>query len=176
MQIFYFPRKSAWRKYCLWALSAVCFAGFLLGVVFGPKERGILFSLMIPAVSLKPSIISLLGISILPFFLCAIAFMNQTPAFALPVVFLKAFLFTYIGIGIYGAFSDCGWMIRLLFLFSESVSLPLLLGFCCHYVCGSRKLSFAAVAYLASTIFFTVAIDYLYISPFLSGLMTNQIR
>ncbi len=74
------------------------------------------------------SVVGLIACLTLPFLLSAILFRMSLPGAVIPVIFLKAFSFSFCASSLVYPLHYSGWLLRLLFLFSDSVlSVPLLL-------------------------------------------------
>lgn len=145
--------------------------GLILGVCSSGMAGEPLLSLMRTAASGRVSIFGLLTAILLPFLLSALAvFLNQFWLF-LPIAFGKAFLLSFTGYGVFAAFGSAGWLIRLLLMFSDCCSAPLLLWLWMHCVAGSRKplFSVSGPALLALAI---GSVDFYVVSPFLAMLIS----
>ncbi len=150
---------------CCWSLGIAC------GIIGYASAESTLFSLMRSSVYGTVSIVGLLCISILPFLLSAFAVSISFPSLLYPLCFCKAFLFVFISFGVLRSYSDAGWLVRCLLLFSDNVGIPLLYCFWLRHLPGCQKSSLAeSVLFLA---FFLVlgCIDYRIISPFLAHLI-----
>lgn len=127
--------------------------------------------MMLGSVSGAVSIVSLLSVTVLPFLLSASAVFSSCRWLLLPIAFFRAFLLSYVGMGIYGCFGSAGWLFRLLLCFSELFSTPLLYWFwlrCCDPDRGRIAPQGALTGALCLLI---GSVDYCLISPQLRSLI-----
>jgi hypothetical protein len=87
------------------------------GLSFLPLMR----SCQIAAVSIVCSIL----LDCLPFLLSAFA-ISVSASVLFPIVFVRGFIYSFVAAGISTGFGSAGCIIRLFFLFSDTVSMPLL--------------------------------------------------
>lgn len=107
-------------------LIPVCFAfGMICGIVFAHCSD-ILASLMRQALFCQVSIVGLATVSILPFLLSAFAVLISCPVLLPVIVFSKAFLFGTCAAALDLTFGSAGWLVRMLLMFSDIASLPVL--------------------------------------------------
>ena len=122
------------------------------------------------AVSCPVSIVGLVVV-LLPFLFSAFAvYLSKTWLF-LPFCFLKAFQFAYVAGSVSMAFGSAGWLIRLLLLFSDGCTIPVLLWIWLRWIGrGGRKAlqQIAACTILGAMVW---AVDYFVVSPFLGMLI-----
>ena len=111
-------------------ILAVCWTA---GVVFGafcycssPPEVA---SLMHRAVFCSASIVGLLNAALIPFLLSALLMALSMPNLLFGLCFVKAFLFSFVSMGILACSGSGGWLLRCLFLFSDCAVLPVLFGY-----------------------------------------------
>lgn len=108
------------------ALLALCWTGgLLLGIGAYLWAEGGGFSGMHSLAFCPVSIVSLLFSTFLPFLITAIAVM-LAPWMLFPVCFCKAFLFSYVAMGICRTFGEGGWLHLGLAMFARLAMLPLL--------------------------------------------------
>ena len=108
-------------------LLAIC---WIIGVVFGvfcyrnsPPE---VTSLMHRTVSRPASIVGLLNTALIPFLLSALFVLFSAPFMIPGLCFVKAFLSSFVSMGIFEGICSGGWLLRYFLLFSDCVTLPLL--------------------------------------------------
>lgn len=150
---------------CCWGLGIAC------GIIGYVSAGGTLFSLMRSSVYGTMSIVGLLCISILPFLLSAFAVSISFPFLLYPLCFCKAFLFIFISFGVLQSYSDAGWLVRCLLLFSDNVGVPLLYCFWLRHLPGCPKSSPAENALFLASFLVLGCVDYRIISPFLAHLI-----
>ena len=163
----YFSRKSS-----LMLLAFSWFLGLFLGAVFSVAAGEPIVSLMRTAVSSRVSFSGLLTAILLPFLLSALAVFISEPYLLFVIAFLKAFTFSYVGIGVMAAYGSAGWLIRLLLMFSDCCFLPLLMLYWIRLISGKRG---SAIPVTVVTGFLAVAIgsfDFCVVSPFLATLVS----
>ena len=147
-----------------WILGSVI--GLLLAVNCDPSViygiRGILageFSVWrMIFVIISPLVISFLAISHFSIWLL------------IPIAFVKGMAYAFVSALVFIAWGSAGWLIRLLLIFSDTVSAPVLLYFwlsSCRS--GSKDLGLRFIP-AASWIILACAIDYRYVSPLLAVL------
>lgn len=141
--------------------------GFVFGVFLFLYAGTPDISLMRRTVYDSVSIVSLIGIGLLPFLFTVYAVFLSKLWLLFPICFCKACLFAFVAIGISVAFSSAGWMMRRLLLFCDSVWCVLLY-FLWYRLLTGRKASWLAII-LAGIL--TGGIEYYIISPFLAGLI-----
>lgn len=121
-------------------ILAVC---WITGVVFGafcysssPPEVA---SLMHRAVFCSASIVGLLNAALIPFLLSALFMALSMPIVLFGLCFVKAFLFSFVSMGILACSGSGGWLLRCLFLFSDCAALPVLFGYWFWFVSAPGK-------------------------------------
>ena len=87
-----------------------------------------------------------------------------------PMAFLKAVAFAYVGWSVVITFGSAGWLIRLLLLFSDCASMPLLWGFWNKALVSDFDALVPASVAAVLTILGIGIVDYGVISPFLISL------
>lgn len=88
------------------------------------------------------SVVGFFAMLILPYLLSAILFRVSSWKFVLPLIFLKAFIYSWCATTIVRAFGYSGWLFRFLLLFSDSLTVVLLLWFWirnCNYDVAGRQ-------------------------------------
>lgn len=104
--------------------------------------------------------------TILPFLFSAFAAYFSKPKLMLPVCFWKAFCFGFCGFGISLVYGQCSWLMRLLLMFSDLCSLPILLFYWLRYAFGKRCPDWCVNVSALSLLLIITTVDYCFISPF----------
>lgn len=114
------------------------------------------------------SIVHLLSLTALPFLFSILAVWAIKPALIMMLCFVKAFLFSYVSLGILQYYGSSGWLIHFLLLFHECASIPILYFF---WLRGLYDIGFFhnfEGVLLVSLGLLVGSIDYSIISPFLA--------
>ena len=160
----FFPSNPTYRRT---ALLAVWCCGLVWGCsIYEPSY----LSLMHCAVSEPVSIIGVFACVYLPLIITYFSFLTDKPAALMVVCFIKAASCCFSGQLVFRYFDSAGWLIRLLFLFSDSINLLILLYLWIHHLGGKsselkRDLLIAAFFCTVITI-----VDLFVVDPFLKGL------
>ena len=152
------------------ALIAAWLSGLLIGSVFIYEQVPLSLSLMRSVVQ-QP--VSIVGIFVSVFFPLLITYFSVTtgkPVFILIVCFIKALAFGYTGALISRYFYSASWLVRLLFLFSDSIFLIALFIIWLRISCRQTHVTVNEVNCCACIGFSAVLIDFFAISPCLKGL------
>ena len=138
--------------------------GILLGCLMG-QQIPIDGSMMHALMHSRMSIVGGLAVCFLPLLLSAALVWLGRVKFLLPLAFLKAFAFAVISCVILRIFASAGWLIRALFLFSDSVLsfFFLRLWFCCLKENSAGEKDFLYTAVCSLVVFL---IDYFIVAPF----------
>lgn len=162
-----------WRKGCLLFLASFWCTGLILGVYAASLTDNILPSLMRSAVYSPVSIVGLLGVYLLPFLFTAIAVFLSKSWLILPICFYKSFSYGMCAHAVTLTFGNSGWLLQLLFLFSDTVMLFLLCWFWIRHIAGMR-VSVVRDATICIVVFIILGIlDCCCVSPFLAMLINN---
>lgn len=153
-------------------LAFVWISGLISGALCSFAAGCNLVSLMRMAVLGHVSIINLLLFLTLPLFFSAFAVYTSQSWLLIPIAFCKAFLFTYLGFGLMAAFGSAGWLIHLLFMFSDILTLPLLWSYWKKALSGSRSSTLRRTASVLAANVIIGCVDYRFISPFLANLIS----
>ena len=165
-----FFRKSSIRRFFAFYLILCWALGILTGAGFAAANCDLYFSLMRGAVLQPVSIVGLLVSVFLPLFLTLFSFVSCRPAICLLVCFYKAVSYGFSGMLIVSLFSSAGWLIRMLFLFSDSIALTMLFWLWLRR-CDDQNAYPGWDSYICLIVcIFAAGMDYLVISPFLMGL------
>lgn len=154
------------------ALGFAWCAGLLSGMFFVAQLDGAVLSWMRTAAGGRVSIVGLLLGNLLPFFLCCIAFSFSIPRLAYAVCFLRSALYGFCALGVGLAFGRAGWLVQILLLFSDILTMPALLWFCLRHIHGefrSRGRDFTLCAGYTAAV---SAMELLWVAPFLAQLLS----
>ena len=160
------------RKSCLSVLASSWFLGHVLGIVFSIAAGDSNVSLMRMALNSHVSISGLLTAILLPFLLSAFAVYLHESWLLIPIAFAKAFIFSYIGLGVMTVYGSAGWLVRLLLMFSDCCSLPVLFWYWIRLLSGQRKATIPATAVPVFLVILIGSFDYCIVSPFLTALIS----
>lgn len=167
---FPFPALRSFRRDARVMLASAWVAGLILGAVFSLFAGDTAWMRGVPFGSV--SIVGVLASAVLPLFFSAFAVYVSAPYLLLPVVFCKAFLFSWCGVGIASVFGDAGWLICGLLLFTDISMLPVLWLFwlrCCRFA-ADRPMYDLIVPVAAALL--VGSMNYSVISPFLAGILS----
>ena len=131
----------------------------------------ILLFLMPLAVHSQLSIFGLILSISFPFLLSAFALIVSCPVLLLPVCFCKAFLYSYLVCGVFACYGSCGWLIRWLLLFTDSVSAGIFYIYAVRHITGIRRFSPVGLFGSISAVAMLAGVDSVYISPLLQALL-----
>lgn len=160
-----------WRKFSPWLLAFSWFLGMILGILAASAASEALIPMMYQSVQCSVSSPGLLVAAVVPFLLSAFAVSLSKPQLLLIVSLLKAFSYGYCACGISLTFGQSSWLVRLLFLFSDHILIPMLYLYWVRHIqgCTDRRLSelwcFIAFALLVA------GIDCYFVAPFLVTLI-----
>ena len=159
---------SKCRKYgtsilaCSWTLGLVFGICSVASGSFGPVFQ--------QAADLSPSFFSIISVLFLPLVISLLALFAGWRWVIFPLAFLKALSFAYVGWSILAAFGSAGWLIRLLLMFSDCTTVPLLWWFWNKALTLEFDALVPASFSAALTILGIGILDYGVISPFLVSL------
>lgn len=160
-----------WRKGSTFFLALSWCLGLISGIVLFLFAGTQILPWMRSTAYGAVSIVGLLCVTLLPFLFSAFAVFISEPWLLLPISYGKAVLFSLISLGILQSFGSAGWLVRLLLMFSDSVSVPLLYCFWHRHISGRRKLAFSEAWNAVSLCILIGSIDYCLVSPFLAQMI-----
>lgn len=163
--------SSNFRKWGSAFLALSWCIGLLTGAVLFRCAGTSLPSLMRLAVSGQVSIISLFSSILLPFLFSAIAVYFSAPWLLAVVCFFRTCLFSFISCGLLAAYGGAGWLVQLLFMFSEPAGLVILYWYCLRHMTSRRGFSLRETALVFTVITVLGSVEYCFISPFLAGVI-----
>ena len=158
---------------CKIAISAAWVFGLICGVFFALHTSDITVSLMRSVLYDRLSIVGLLVALVFPFVLSAILLRYLSTLAIVPLVFLKAYLFSWCACGVYFAFGDAGWLVRWFLIFSDSLIVVLLLWYWLSHASGRRDAMKSELFLCITTALLVGCFDYCVISPISSMLFSH---
>ncbi len=153
-------------------LSLAFLAGLISGAYLSLFADPSVFSLMRMAASCHVSIVGILAALLLPVAFSAFAIYTSCVQLLFFVAFIKAFTVSFLSTGFLLALGDSGWLLRMLLMFSDLASLPLLCWLWLHACSNGRTSNLrcaAVVLFVACGIGY---MDYYCVSPFLANLIS----
>ncbi len=130
-----------------------------------------LFPLMRSVLYAPVSIVGILCVSVFPILISAYAVFLSNFAFLLPLCFTRAFLFSFVSLGITQAFASAGWLMQSLLLFSDWTSLPVLYWYWLRNLSPDRRFHWGETVFACSLSGLLGSIHFGIISPFLVRLI-----
>lgn len=158
---YFSARKTEILQYLFIALSWIL--GLLSSFLVFRKH---IITLMCPLIIDRVSIVGMIVALIFPIFLLYILLSRCNIYFILPVIYFKAFLYMCCCLSITLAFGDAGWLVRILMLFSDSVSVLLLLFLSFSFIKGKSGVLERYFGFSVLLLFVVGCMDYYFISPF----------
>lgn len=150
-----------------WCLGLVC------GILAARTARDTLIPLMRAAAGRPVWILDLLIVTTLPFLISAYAASLSEPWLLLAISAAKAFIFSFCAYGVSLAFGQSSWLVRFLFLFSDSCLIPVLFLFWLRHIEKNAPVRrWELIVCLAVAVIVGI-IDYRIISPFLVALLSS---
>lgn len=159
------------RKGFRFYLAFSWISGLICGSVVSVSAGTSLSSLMRGALYASVSIVGVLCVSVLPILFSAYAVFLSNFALLLPVCFTKAFLFSFVSLGISRAFASAGWLMRGLLLYSDWTSLPILYWFWLRSLSSDRPVTLWETLLVFALMGLVGSIHFGIISPFLVRLI-----
>ena len=169
ISVFELPEHKRGRAHLVLALS------FLLGHFWGIWFSGMASEQLSSATRMAAwnhvSVFGLLSSTVLPFLFSAFAVYLKQPILLIPIAFVKAFLFSYVGYHLWMAWGSAGWLIRGLMMFGTGLSMPVLYWYWQRYIDGR---GFQWEVFLLTLGFLLVIgmVDYQWVAPFLIAIIT----
>lgn len=159
------------RRGCASLLAFFWCAGLVFGVCAAFGARNVLVPLMRLAVASPVSIVGLLGSLLLPFLFTALAVFLSHDWFILPVCFLKSFTYVLCAQTITLAFGNSAWLIQLLFLFSDTCMLSVLIWFWIRHL-DCNRVTIVRDTAICIVVFIIIGIlDHCFVSPYLTKII-----
>ena len=153
-------------------LACVWICGLLSGTFLSLSAGDTLFSTMRAAVYCGMSISGLLCVLFLPLLFTVLAVYISRPLLLLPVAFLKAFLFSFSGTGIFTALHVSGWLFWCFLMFSDILTLPFLWLVWLDSLSDDHKAVFGRCMLSMFAALLIGCFDYAFVAPFLARLIS----
>lgn len=167
------PSEIRWGRIRQILLICCWICGLLLGIHYASQADDTYFLLMHTACASRVSITGLLAAVFLPFLFSAFAVYISHPELLLAICFLKAASFSCSSYGLMLVFENAGWLVRLLFQFSDYCMMPILLWFSARHIARQEKLLWQDLLICGLWMLIVGALDYCIVSPFLVGLIDH---
>ena len=110
--------------------------------------------------------VSIFSIALLPVLISALVVFAEQFWLLLPISFLKAFSFAYVSALVIGSYGPASWLVQLLLVFSDCISLPFLWLFWCRMLKSTHRITFSMVLPITLVAFSIGVLDFKVISPF----------
>ena len=161
--------SSLFRKGYIPILAFSLFAGLLFGFRLFENADSSFTSLMRISLIQNVSIVSQLSVLLLPFLFSAFACCACTAWTVLPISFIKGLCFGFSQAAIFSSFSSASWMVYLFLMFSNIMTLPILVFF---WIRCLSKAQHMMLHFFISTlsVLLIIAIDHYYIIPYITSL------
>lgn len=147
-------------------------AGLLSGSCLSLNADSYAYAAMLSASGYRVSFGGLIAVLILPVVFSLFAVYTSQVWLIYLTGFIKAFLSSFIGTGLILSSGDSGWLLRMLLMFSDFVSLPVLCWLWMHISTHGRSSNLRSTAIVFLVMGGIGFMDYYYISPFLANLIT----
>ena len=171
VRFFRCPFSKSSRRVNAMVLALTLLLGYLFGSFCVGYAESDLFLMMRAGAMSGVSIVCLLPVLLLPFLCSAIAVSIDQTWLLLPIVFLKAFLFSYLCGHILSLFPDSGPLFAVLFLFPDVLLLPVLCWFWLRCSCG-RGMGMSELTTVILAVAGISFLNYQVVSPFLASLLS----
>ena len=159
------------RQYKRFILFCIAFMlGLLAGVLFITQYP--FYSLMRLLSYPQMSIVVGFFVSATPFLVFYIVVRCSVNFLIMPLAFLKALCFMYCFGGISFVYTDAGWLVRFLLLFTDCFSVPLLIWYVGRILRKNQKSLNRGTGFCLVVLLVIRWIDYSVISPFVSELLS----
>jgi len=107
----------------------------------------------------------------LPFLITALVVRYNKLHILFPVCAAKAFGYSLVVFTVYGTYGRCGWLMHLLLLFSNNISVFFLLTIWLYVLSARGKAMMVVIRYWVIMLF-VWGFDMIYIAPFVESLMS----
>lgn len=154
---------------CLFCIIWLC--GLAGGVFIATGLDHTHFLLMRPSNLYGLSIFRQLAAVYLPFLFAAYAVSIDNPKLLLVLCFVKAFAFSFCGCLVFNAYGTAGWLVRLLLLFTDVFTIPVLIWYCLRHIDSQIYSAKRDLIICILLITIVVCFDYFVISPFTAELI-----
>lgn len=151
------------------SLAVIWSLGLVIGYYLASRSKPVISSLILLIQSDRMMIVGFLSMLILPFIVSAILIWMSLNIWVLPLAFLKACLYSCCCCQIM-VFGDAGWLAHLLFVFSESISVPILLWFWFSCIDEHRGFILQRAILCIASVMTIGCVDCFIVSPFAAKL------
>lgn len=162
-----------WRKYAIIFLSFSWLLGLLCGLFYWFHSFQVQKHLFLSAYYADASILDIFLISILPVLVSVLFVYVNAPVLLIPLAFIKAFSFSACSIGFLWAFGTAGWLLRLLFMFSDCILVLVLLWFWIRHISGDRMLLRKDTFTCVKIMLMVGIFDFLFIVPIIQTVFNS---
>lgn len=158
-----YPRE---RRAAAFALAFLWMTGVACGGIYAHSPGVDLLPMMRRAVESPVSIVSFLCAFFLPFMMSAFSAFLYFPLGVYGICFLKAFLHSFVSVGLTACFPDCGWLLRWFLLFGDC-TMPLMYWFWLRCVQFSERRQMLAAGVVVGSLQIAAAVlGYRCVFPF----------
>ena len=120
----------------------------------------------------RKNMLSFLLPAFLPFLISALAVYFSAPGLLFAICATQAFLFGFYGFAVCFIFGQCSWLLRLLFMFTDICSAPILYLYWLRYLYAKSPLSWGTHICFSFCLLVICGIDLYVISPFAEHLFS----
>lgn len=165
--------NAFWSKCSVAFLLLFWTVGFAVGTLCVFSLYDNYGSIIRQAAAMDATIVGLLLLSMVPLVLSYIVIRLSAAPLLLPISFFKALSFAFCSFGVLWAYGSAGWLVRILLLFSDSLSVLILLYFWISSITGDRKFIDHRLLCCMIASGFVAIVDYLYIVPLLHSVFSK---
>jgi len=159
------------RKSCILILAFSLFAGLVFGSRLYVDSEASVASLMRVSGIQNVSIVSHLSVLLLPFIFSAFISSTRAVWMILPVSFLKGLSFGFSQAAICSSFAGAGWLIYFFLMFSNIMTLPVLVFFWIRTLNGNAH-TMSPLFYCVLAVLLIIAVDHHFMNPYCVSLFT----
>jgi hypothetical protein len=161
------------RSFPYIALFFVLLTGSLLGTLCAKETSTISTTLMRGCIASSVSIVSLVYSLLLPYLAVLLAAIYSNSFALFPICFIKFFSFSFMLMGLRLAFGPAGWLMCVLLMLSNSVSVVFLVCLCFRNIRGFRPSVYWDIEKRMITILGISLLDYHFIAPYLAQIIVR---
>lgn len=157
---------ARFRLALVWTLGLLCgvYCGFQWDVSLVPLMRGCLYD--------SVSIVCVFSLLCLPFMISFLASFWNARRLIYLTAFGKAFLFSFVSLGVFFSFGSAGWLVQAFLMFSEVCSMPLLYWLWMRCLTDRQVTTGLEIFSLLSLLFLVASFNSSYVMPFLADLIS----
>ncbi len=172
MARFLYPDRPLFlRKAGHWFLAFFWIAGLLCGISALLSAPVFFIPLVRSFSSGTMSIVSVLCAAILPFLVSVFLLLLDRPIWLLLFAFIKAFLFSFLSLGILLYYGSSGWISQCFLLFCDIATVPLLYFLCQRSMVRNVYFCWYETAFVFALVILAGSLDFCIISPFWASLI-----